>query len=445
MKKLTKTIYVQGLENDAYLWRLVNNPQSFPKPTPELLDRFEDGKLVEKYAKNLYVNEEVEFEKEFNYKNLSARVDVLRKTDDGFDLIEIKSSTKVKDKYLDDLAFQKYVLKKCKVKVNKCLLVIINKEYTLNEELDLTELFLEIDLTDKVEKRPLFIQRSLEIINQAQEPEFKAEDLETCSKDNPIAQEFLSHLPKNNIFEVYKIRKSKAIELFNEGKMQIKDAPNEDLNKYGRIQKKEKEHYDKEHLKKFFSKLEEPISYLDFETYQLPIPLFEGSKPFEHIPFQYSLHFENNHKEFLFEGKGNPKKEFLEKLKKDLPNKGPILVFYKHFEAKVLRELGKAFPESKEWTENVIKRFIDLRDPFANFWYYHPSQRGSTSIKDILPVFSNESYKGMFVNNGRDAMVFYKKNKENLPEQLKKDLLEYCKLDTKAMQIILEGLKQRIV
>ncbi|MFW6009261.1 MAG: DUF2779 domain-containing protein, partial [archaeon] len=193
--------------------------------------------------------------------------------------------------------------------------------------------------------------------------------------------------------------------------------------------------------------------YFDFETFDTAIPIFEKSRPYQKIPFQYSLHIEQEngsieHKEFLYDGNDDPRVPLLNKMKKDLEGTGDIIVFNKSFEINVMKKLAKDFPEHNEWLEQLIKRIVDLADPFRAFYYYNPEQKGSYSIKKVLPAVTGESYKYLDINNGGDASVkfFYShiKSKIDKKSEIRKNLLEYCKLDTEGMVWIIKGLKKII-
>ena len=134
-------------------------------------------------------------------------------------------------------------------------------------------------------------------------------------------------------------------------------------------------------------------------------------------------------------------------MKKVLGTEGSIIVFNQSFEITRLKELAEAFPEYKEWADSVIKRIVDLLIPFRNFDYYNPAQKGSCSIKKVLPAVVGKSYKKLNINDGGLASVSYFEsvfNNVKNKEQIRKDLLEYCKLDTEAMVWIVEKLKKLI-
>ena len=162
-----------------------------------------------------------------------------------------------------------------------------------------------------------------------------------------------------------------------------------------------------------------------------------GEKPTHHV--------------FIASGDNDPRPDFARELRKALGNKGVVLVYYQHFEKARLKEIAELFPEEAEWIEGVLKRMVDLYDPFKNFAYYHPSQKGSASLKRVLPALTGKSYDGMDISNGGEASLSYLyithgsyDGKKATIEEIKKiraDLDRYCGQDTEGMIWILEKLE----
>ncbi|MFP4118178.1 MAG: DUF2779 domain-containing protein, partial [Candidatus Woesearchaeota archaeon] len=152
-----------------------------------------------------------------------------------------------------------------------------------------------------------------------------------------------------------------------------------------------------------------------------------------------------DHKEFLHDGSTDPRRPLTERLIKDLGTKGSILTYNESFEKKVLRGLAKDFPEYSEAIDSFLQRIRDLIKPFKNFHYHDPRQKSSCSIKDVLPIFSDLDYKGLDISNGENAsqaFISLMEGKDKKPERTRKALLEYCKLDTYSMVIILDKLRK---
>jgi hypothetical protein len=147
------------------------------------------------------------------------------------------------------------------------------------------------------------------------------------------------------------------------------------------------------------------------------------------------------HFEFLHQEKSDPRKDFIQNLIKHCGDNGSIVVYYKSFEKTRNKELAKDFPEYSKPLLNLNERVIDLMVPFQKKYIYSPKQQNSNSIKKVLPAFTDLNYQDLEIKNGGDAMNIYAdfiKGKINLDEDLIKNLLEYCKLDTYAMALLLQ-------
>ncbi|MFP4656839.1 MAG: DUF2779 domain-containing protein, partial [Candidatus Woesearchaeota archaeon] len=375
-----------------------------------------------------------------------------------FDLIEIKSGTGAKQEHSHDLSFQKYVVERCGYDVRKCFVLHIDNKYVKKGDINPEELLKLTDVTSDVTKVSEGIEdrikKMIEVIDMNTCPPITVEDLLSIKHSTFIIDEFLAGLPANNVFTLYGCRTDKKYEFWTSGYERLSDLPDEVLNPKQKIQKKcaasNETHIDREGIKDFLDTLEYPIYHLDFESINPAIPLFDGTRPYQQIPFQYSLHIEQSdgdidHKEFLHDGSTDPRRPLTERLIKDLGTKGSILTYNESFEKKVLRGLAKDFPEYSEAIDSFLQRIRDLIKPFKNFHYHDPRQKSSCSIKDVLPIFSDLDYKGLDISNGENAsqaFISLMEGKDKKPERTRKALLEYCKLDTYSMVIILDKLRK---
>lgn len=169
---------------------------------------------------------------------------------------------------------------------------------------------------------------------------------------------------------------------------------------------------EKDAIKQFLRELEYPLYYLDFETFNTAIPLFDGVRPYQQIPFQFSLHkvdehHQSKHYSFLADSQEDPSPRFIEELRKVTGDEGSIVTYNQSFEQGILEELGKTFPEYRDWVKHIYTRLIDLLEPFRNFIYYHADQKGSASIKTVLPVLTGKSYDEMEISSGDSASLAY--------------------------------------
>jgi hypothetical protein len=199
--------------------------------------------------------------------------------------------------------------------------------------------------------------------------------------------------------------------------------------------------------------LQYPLYYLDFETFNTAIPLFDGTRPYQQIPFQFSLHVvekENaiaKHYSFLADGNDDPRHEFVASLKRVLGNSGSIVVYSQGFEKGVLSRLATFLPNHNKWVESLNDRIIDLLAPFRSFHYYDSKQKGSASIKNVLPVLTGTNYDHLDISDGMDAsLAFLDVISNNVAEKeeikIRKDLEKYCALDTEGMIWIVDKLKE---
>ncbi len=484
---LTKSKYMLGLECPRHLWITFNQPEKIRKVTLAEEFKFNEGDKVGQLAKTLFsdgidlpvenYSENIEktkesmkkgkplFEAGFAFENCFSRADILVPIGKEWDIIEVKSGTAVKDINVYDVSFQKYVYESNGLKIRKCFLMHLNKEYFRKGKLDVKKLLVQEDITSQVnlvmQDIKERIDKMFKIISSNKPPKagllidkMIKEGHHDCFTENCI-----DDLPENHVFCLYRGNKL-ACELFENGILHIKDIPlHVKLNGKQNIQRgcelKKKVYVDKEGIKQFLATLKYPLYYLDFETFSTAIPMFDGLKSYSQVPFQFSLHIAKKegskpeHHAFLYNGNGDPREEFVLALKKVIGEKGTVLVYNQSFEIGRLKELTEYFPEHKNWIENVLKRIVDLLVPFREFSYYNPKQQGSASIKDVLPAITGKSYKGMEIGDGGTASAeFFNATYGACTEEEKKkvrdNLLKYCELDTLAEVLIVNKLKDII-
>jgi hypothetical protein len=265
---------------------------------------------------------------------------------------------------------------------------------------------------------------------------------------------------KDNVFMLRR-GKTLALEFMNEGILRMKDIPGDvELKPYQHIQVqahvRNKPYINKEDIREFLQKLQYPLYFLDFETINPGIPVYENSRPYQRIPFQFSLHVVEKvnakpvHHSFLADGAGDPRAEVLNRLKKLLGTTGSIVAYYAGFEAGCLKEMARDLGKYIPWMKTIDKRFVDLMEPFDKFAYYDPKQCGSASIKAVLPALTGLSYDKMKIADGGTASNEFWRivTEKNMPfaeiKQIRKSLEEYCGLDTKGMIEIVHVLKNNI-
>jgi hypothetical protein len=211
-------------------------------------------------------------------------------------------------------------------------------------------------------------------------------------------------------------------------------------------------HIDTVALRGWLDSLQYPLLFMDFECFQPAVPLYEGSRAFQQVPFQFSVHrireqgAELEHTAFIGDPLPDPRLTFLQALLKAVEGTGTVLAYNQSFEISRLKDLVIQFPEYKEPVNELIKRIRDLMEPFQQKWYYAPDMHGSYSIKMVLPALVPDlSYEGMAIADGQAAsyafeslMYMYDEEKK---KKIKEELLQYCNLDTEAMVRVWEVLK----
>lgn len=479
--KITKTLFSQGLQCKRLAYIQVHSPSNIPSDDVGVAFRKKQGILVGELAKKLYpegvdlaklpeteklektkeLNNKVLFEASVNFEDLFARADMLiPNKDKTHTIIEVKSDTEIKPEHIPDVSFQKYVFEKAGYKIKSCFIAHPNNEYVKHGDIEIKEFFIIEDITNKLIDVEVQIELLRKTLNLDTMPDKKI--TKQCLKpfECPLKDECWGHLPKNNVMQLY-YNKDMGYELLDKGIIHIKDIP-EDIKHKGRciteriIQikatKENREQINIKEIKNFLETISYPIYYFDFETYAPAVPIFDNSRSWQRIPFQYSLHIEHEdgkteHKEFLANSHHDPRTDIIKSLVRDLETQGTILVYNQTFEESVLKELARDFPEFKEQIDKIILRLADLADPFRSFHYYHPEQQGRYSIKCILPLFSELSYSRMEISNGEEAYIAYEHiyNNHKDKEKIMNALREYCKLDTWAEVEIIRKLRKIVI
>jgi len=404
------------------------------------------------------------FEAGFSVNRLYCRVDILNPSaDETWDLVEVKSTNDVKDEQLYDIAFQKHCCQLNGLKINRCHIMHLNRQYVKHGDIDPQQLFITENVTDRLAEfangLETRIAEMLSVIDSDECPETAVgrhcNDPYSCL----LQEECWKHLPEHHVMTLYSGKKL-GEDLMAQGILDINNIPEDiKLNDKQQIQKNcvvcGQPYIDTNEIKGFLKGLKYPLYFMDFETFATAIPIYDGTSPYQNIPFQFSLHVITKpgamveHYEYLAEGKDDPRPAFLAELKQDIGPKGSILVYYAAFEKSRLKELSGAFPEYQEWVDSINERIVDLNVPFRDFSYYHPQQLGSSSLKHVLPVLTNLSYAEMDIGEGNTASLkFMEATFGDIPEgaqqKIHNDLLIYCGQDTGGMIDILKKLQELV-
>lgn len=493
--QLSKSDFMMFLKHPAWLWLKKHNPSKLPKPDANLQALFDAGTEFEQYAIQRFPQGvEIGFKDFSEYKamiektnkalqdgaptlfqarfearfedagELTCICDILdRVKGDTFDLYEVKSSTKVKPEHIPDLAFQVMVLENSGLKIRNALVIHVNNKYVRKGEIDSIKLSTVEDVTDKVrqemEKTKYNIKRALDIMKLSEMPDPSPRYAsmgalgewlniyKTLQEVHPYSIYNLAIPGNRRIAELEDMDIQLIEHIPDDFKLALKQQAQVMATKSGeRI-------IDVEKIKNFVDDLSYPLYFLDYETAMSAIPLYDGTRPYQQVPFQYSLYTieapdeEPKHTEYLHRDGEHPVYELLKKLKQDIGPVGNILVWYKTFEMGRNREMAEMFPEFADFLEGANSRVVDLMDPFSNAWFVDKDFFGSSSIKKVLPVVVPAlSYKELGVQEGVSAQRLWMdatiRNKDGLDkDKLFSDLVEYCKMDTLAMVEIWRFLK----
>jgi len=425
------------------------------------------AKMVVKTDKCIDTETDVICEAAFKYDGDYCAVDILKKEGSGYVIYEVKSSTETDNEvYAQDVAYQKYILTHCGVEVTGTYLVCINSNYVLDNEIDIHKLFQIQDISKTVaQEYPLVefqVAKAKKMLALKDvEPD---EDLDVhCHKpyDCAFLQYCSRNLPERSVFNLYRMSFEKKIAYYQRNIITYEQLQNEELNEKQRMQidcaLNDTIYINKVEIRKFLSTLSYPLYFLDFETIQPVIPEFQGTHPYQQIPFQYSLHYreqaggELKHTDFLGESGEDPRRSIAESLCRDIPMDVCSTAYNKAFECTRLTELAECFPDLAEHLLNIRDHIIDLLEPFQSGWYYVPAMGGSFSIKSVLPALFPDDpeldYHNLqgCVHNGGEAMNIFPMIKDmTLKEQVeaRQSLLKYCELDTFAIVKVWQKLKE---
>jgi hypothetical protein len=407
---------------------------------------------------------EIIYEAAFQFDQVMAAVDMLVKKDGKWYAYEVKSSTRVSPTYLLDASLQYFVIVNSGIPLEDFSIVHINNQYVKKGPLDVHGLFNIVSVKAEAEANSEMVFKKIieskQTLSQKEMPEVKIG--EHCF--SPYGCDYMGtcwkEVPNDSVFEITGINKAEQFQLYHSGVLHLKDVKvTGEMKEHTRIQvesyQKNEVYVKKEELKNFVSSLHYPLYFMDFETFMPAVPVFDGTKPYQHIPFQYSLHKLDKpggkleHFEFLGEPHNDPRHDFIKKILLDTLGKGDIIVYNATFERTVLHSLKNEFSELGELIDERISRIKDLMAPFLHKMYYHPAMKGSNSIKNVLPALVPQlKYDDMKIGNGTVAMAAF----ENLLTETdiykiaetRDALAEYCKLDTLAMVKILEVLERAV-
>ncbi len=492
---LSKTDYLLYRECPKNVWYKIHKPDVYSRSELSEFEKsiIETGNEVELVARKLFPTgiliegrniraqeitrdyiakkQEILFQPIFVKDGYLAAIDILKfepKTKD-YSVYEVKSTNDIDKKtHYHDLSFQINLLRRCGLKINKAYLVHLNSEYVRSGELNISELFKIVDVSNEVEgfadSVNMEMAEALKYLSQGLEPKGfccciykgRSSHCSTFGHANP-------EVPEYSVHDITRIGSSKAKlkELIDDNIFHIDKIPAHI--KLTDIQQGQVDAYifnkvlvDKEKIAEEFKTLTFPLYFLDYETFPAAIPRFNGFSPYHQIPFQYSVHILESadggpkHYEFLYVASNDPSKSFAESLQKHIGKTGSIIIWHKSFECGRNDEIATRIPAMKVFMDSLKNRTYDLEDIFKKRYHMHRDFKGGSSIKRILPVLIPElTYKDLEIQNGGSAADTWNKIvRDSFSETEKKkainDLKIYCGLDTYAMYAIWHTLRNLI-
>lgn len=483
-KRVSKTDYMRWQECPKNAWLAIHKPDFYYsfEPSEFELSLRETGEKVEGVARGLFPegvlvegrDEAAEnlsrkltdaktpavFQPVFSKDGFLAAADILKFNTEtgGYTIYEVKSSSSVKKEYLHDVAFQTALLRRCGLKIDQVFLMHLNPDYVRRGELDLSNLFLSVDMTAQVAEVEEEVTRAMEeskaYLSNDSEPvgqctcvyKGRSNHCTTFNYSNP-------HVPVYGVHDISRIGSSpkKLKEMVDAGIFELDKIPTHiklseaqqnqiDAYKSGEIS------IEKAAIAAELAGLRYPLYFIDYETHLSAIPLFDGWSPNKQVPFQYSLHIveapgvEAVHKEFLHTVLEDPDVPFARSLQEHIGPEGSIIVWHKAFECSIVNKpVAVRHPEYAEFFADFEGRVYDLEDIFVKRYYIHRGFLGKTSIKKVLPVIAPEfRYDELEIREGATASAAWPKlvsgelndaEREKICEALRK----YCGLDSYAM------------
>jgi len=485
---VSKSKYLWGLQCPKLLWHTYNAKDLIPEPDAAQQAIFDQGHEVGALAKKLFpdgievgegitdLDETIQhttpalklrkplFEAAFAASGGYCRVDILKPVlTNAWDIIEVKSTTSLKDVHLDDLGFQAWVLTETGLKVRACFLCHINPGFARCGGIDPRKFFIMEDVGKQVSSLSRNTEDQLgdmfKTIQLPAHPDVQIGPHCDAPYTCPLHARCWSFLPETNVTALYR-GGQKGFNLLASGVTALADIPDEfKLTDNQQIQRRAartgQPHVDPPAIHAFLNQIEYPASFLDFETFGTAIPFYDDLHPFQQVPFQFSLHVVASpnqapeHYKFLAEGRNDPRPDFMRRLREVLPTEGSIVAFNASFELGRLKDCCEALPEFVPWLKTIEQRVVDLLLPFRGFRYYHPQQQGSASLKAVLPALTGKGYDHLAIQEGDTAgreflRVTFGDVSEAERRRIRRDLEAYCGQDTEGMIWIISVLRQLV-
>jgi hypothetical protein len=479
MAWLTKSRFLSGLQCHKRLWFEIHQPlEDSAEPNIQILQGRAFDEVVQGLQPGVVISRErgmpaaiaetkrvlakgsraasTLYQPAFLAGNLAVIADVLRRAGAQFELVEVKATTQVKETHLPDTAFQALVLQRAKIPVGRVFIGYVNNEFVLRRAGDFEGLLVEADITESVRAYlPEAAARTLEfqeVMASDRMPSivvgphclspYECPFLARCTAGQETPEYPVDVLPRGGktvatlLADGYRdLRDVPAKRLTDEMHRRVFDATCSGLAFFDLAATTE------------LRRLTSPLAYLDFETISFCVPEVIGTRPFEQLPFQWSVHVEYatgeiRHAEYLAIESFGDFDPLARSLIGALPSAGPIFAYNASFEEQVLLRLAELLPGQAAALRSIAGRLVDLL-PVARAAYYHRDMRGSWSIKSVMPTIAPElNYEKLDeVRDGDGAQLAFlglrsRNMKPERAQALRNALLLYCRNDTWAMVVL---------
>lgn len=486
---LSKSTLIRSIQCSKSLYLYKNNYTLRDKPSTTQQQRFDRGHRVGKLAHQLFPNGKdcsppnpfsydesiaatkllvqqnfpVIYEAAFKVNGIMAALDILVNENGKWFAYEVKSSFRISPTYLLDAAIQYYIITRSGLPLEDFFIVNINNEYELKEELNVQSYFKKTSVLNEILERIPYVEKCIEdaiaVLEKGTEPDIEIG--QQCNKPYPC--DFIGHcwkhIEQDSIWNLPGISALDKINFIEQGITKINQV--EEINELNERQKVIINAYKtqqalvkKDKLETFFEDINYPLYFFDVEAFQPALPIFVDTKPYQRIPFLYSLHYKESesvalqHIDYISPIE-NDRINFIQHFLKATEKEGQILVFNTLMEKGILFNLMKDFPKYKSEIFERINRIVDVEIPFKELYYYHPKQQGSFSLKAIgNAILGRDEFMKSQVKDGEEAMavyneLFYEEDKNKIQQKLQ-ELKTYCQTDTLVLYHIFEKLKEII-
>jgi len=393
------------------------------------------------------------YEAAFTYQNCFARADIIQYSPETkkWSLYEVKSSTKPKPEHYDDIGLQTWIMARSGLPLEKIYLLHLNTDCVYP---DLSNLFTAVDITTEMREKYLSIKPKIaEMLSTIAAPTVPDIDIgsyclapTTCGFVDYCWKE--KNIPEMSVFNLPQMQTRKW-ELYYQGIISLDDPRLTDLNdtqeRIATCFKTGDQYINKNVIATALSEWQFPLVFLDFETINPAIPRYTGCRPYEHVPFQFSVHVwqspeeEITHHAFLHDAVSDPRIPLIPALLNVCGSTGSIVAYFGRFESERIQALAQFSPSHRDALQNLIERIVDPL-PLIREAVYDNGFAGSYSLKKVAPALLGESgsYDDMLVANGGEAQRAFEelispKTSSRRKASLKEAMLAYCEKDTFVM------------